>query len=213
MENRFNTIAGWVLFSGIIALGLSVLSGKFFHADKHERPEALGYVIEGVELENAGAAAEMTMAQALNMMSADEQITAGQRVFAKCAACHTVEQGGANGIGPNLYGVMGQPIGSHVPGYSYSPALSGHGGSWDWDAMDAWLKNPRGFADGTKMSFNGLPKIEDRAAVSMYLNSLGANLAVPEYVEVLAENSDGEAEVAEAPADAEVPAEEAVAAE
>ena len=113
MDDRFNTIAGWVLFAGIIALGASTLSYKYF---KGERPETLGYVIEGVEVEGAGAAAEMTMAQALSMMSTDDQIAAGERVFAKCAACHTVEQGGANGIGPNLYAVMGAGIGNHVPG-------------------------------------------------------------------------------------------------
>ena len=188
MDDRFNTVAGWVLFAGIIALGFSVLSYKYFHADDPERPEQLGYVIEGVELETA-AAAEVTMAQALNMMSADDQIAAGERVFAKCAACHTVEQGGANGIGPNLYAVMGAGIGNHVPGYAYSDALAGVGGVWDWETMDAWLKNPRGFADGTKMSFAGLNKIEDRAAVAMYMNSFGSDLPVPEYVEVLAEDA------------------------
>lgn len=185
MDDRFNTIAGWVLFAGIIALGASTLSYKYF---KGERPEQLGYVIEGVELEDTGAVAEMTMAQALSMMSTDDQIAAGERVFAKCAACHTVEQGGANGIGPNLFAVMGAGIGNHVPGYAYSDALVGVGGNWDWETMDAWLKNPRGFADGTKMSFAGLPKIEDRAAVAMYMNSMGSNLPVPEYVEVLAED-------------------------
>ncbi len=210
MDDRFNTIAGWVLFAGIIALGASTLSYKYF---KGERPETLGYVIEGVEVEGTGAAAEMTMAQALSMMSTDDQIAAGERVFAKCAACHTVEQGGANGIGPNLYAVMGAGIGNHVPGYAYSDALVGVGGTWNWETMDAWLKNPRGFADGTKMSFAGLPKIEDRAAVAMYMNSMGSNLPVPEYVEVLAEDG-GEGEDPAGEVAAEETAEgEAVAAE
>lgn len=210
MDDRFNTIAGWVLFAGIIALGASTLSYKYF---KGERPETLGYVIEGVEVEGAGAAAEMTMAQALSMMSTNDQIAAGERVFAKCAACHTVEQGGANGIGPNLYAVMGAGIGNHVPGYAYSDALAGVGGTWNWETMDAWLKNPRGFADGTKMSFAGLPKIEDRAAVAMYMNSMGSNLPVPKYVGVLAEDG-GEGEDPAGEVAAEETAEgEAVAAE
>lgn len=210
MDDRFNTIAGWVLFAGIIALGASTLSYKYF---KGERPEQLGYVIEGVEVEGAGAAAEMTMAQALSMMSIDDQIAAGERVFAKCSACHTVEQGGANGIGPNLYAVMGAGIGNHVPGYAYSDALAGVGGTWNWETMDAWLKNPRGFADGTKMSFAGLAKIEDRAAVAMYMNSMGSNLPVPEYVEVLAEDGgEGEDPVGEVAAE-ETAEGEAVAAE
>lgn len=191
MDDRFNTTAGWVLFSGIVALGLSILSGKYFHADKPERPEEPGYVIQGVETASAGPA-EMTMAQALNMMPAGELAQAGARVFAKCAACHTIEQGAANGIGPNLYGVMGKAIGAHAAGYAYSGALSGKGGNWDWDTMNEWLKSPRAFADGTKMSFAGLPKIEDRAAVAMYLNSMGSNLAVPEYVAASASNAAGD---------------------
>ena len=212
MDDRFNTTAGWVLFSGIIALGLSVLSFKYFHADKPERPEQLGYVIEGVELESEGPA-EMTMAAALNMMSVDEQIAAGERVFSKCSACHTIEQGGANGIGPNLYGIMGTTIGAHMPGYAYSDALSGKGGQWNWDTMNEWLKNPRAFADGTKMSFAGLPKIEDRAAVAMYMNSMGSNLPVPEYVEALAEDAAEEIAAEEASEGVEAPAEEEAAAE
>lgn len=196
MDDRFNTIAGWVLFAGIIALGASVGSYKYFGADKPERPEALGFVIEGVELENTGAVAEVTMTEALNMMSVDEQIAAGQSVFRKCSACHTVDQGGANGIGPNLYGVMGTVIGENIPGYAYSDALVSVGGSWDWETMDAWLKNPRVFANGTKMSFAGLRDIEDRAAVAMYMNSLGSNLVVPEYVETLAEDADPAGELA-----------------
>lgn len=208
MDDKFNTAAGWVLFSGIIALGLAIVSGKFFHADDPERPETLGYVIEGVELETAGPAAEMSMAQAISMMSVDEQIAAGERVFAKCQACHTVNQGGANGIGPNLYGVMGAAIGNHAPGFAYSSALQGVGGVWDWDTMNAWLKNPRGFADGTTMSFAGLNKIEDRAAVAVYLNSLGSNLPVPEYVEVLADAAaEDDAATEEADAAEEAPAE------
>lgn len=201
MDDRFNTIAGWVLFAGIIALGLSILSGKYFHADKGERPEVMGYPIEGVVAEGDGGAAEMTMAQALNMMGAEEQIAAGERVFAKCQACHTVDQGGADGIGPNLYGVMGTGIGKHAPGFAYSPALSGMSGNWDWESMNAWLKKPSAFAEGTTMSFAGLPKIEDRAAVTMYLNSKGSNLPVPEYVEEIAEQAVEAEDVVEAAAE------------
>ncbi len=189
MEDRFNTIAGWVLFAGIIALGLSIVSGKFFHADKPEAPETPGYVIEGAD-DGAGGPAEMTMAQALNMPGIDA--SKGQQVFAKCTACHTVEQGGANGIGPNLWAVMGSGIGNHVPGFAYSSALTEKGGTWDWETMDAWLKSPRAFANGTKMSFAGLSKIEDRAAVAMYMNENGSNLPVPEYVEVVAASGDDE---------------------
>lgn len=174
MENRFNTIAGWVLFSGIVALGLSVLSGKYFHADKHERPETLGYVIEGAESEG-GAASGPDLATLL----ATGDAAKGEKLFAKCMACHTAGQGGANGIGPNLFGVMGQPIGSHVAGFAYSGALSGHGGDWSYENMDEWLKSPRAFANGTKMSFAGLSKPEDRANMMLYLLQNGGGPALP----------------------------------
>ncbi|MEM8724341.1 MAG: c-type cytochrome [Pseudomonadota bacterium] len=183
----FNTAAGWVLFAAGLGLGLSILSGKYFHGDNPERPEQLGYVIEGVVDESAGPA-EMTMDEALNMMAPAELIAAGEKVYAKCASCHTIESGGATGVGPNLHGIMGASLASK-PGFDYSSALADKGGVWDWETMNEWLKSPRGFADGTKMSFAGLSKIEDRAAVAMFMNAAGSNLPVPEYVEAVAEDA------------------------
>ena len=199
----FNTAAGWVLFAAGLGLGLSILSGKYFHGTKPERPEKLGYVIEGVVEEGGGAAAEISMAEALNMLPAAELIAKGEKVFAKCQSCHTIQAGGPNGIGPNLHGVMGEAIGNGR-GFAFSEALSSKGGNWDWDTMNTWLKNPKAFAAGTKMSFAGLPKIEDRAAVAMYLNSQGSNLPVPAFV---ADAAAGAPAGGETPAAAETPAE------
>lgn len=174
MTDRFNTIAGWTLFAGIIALGLSIVSGMFFHGDKPVRPETMGYPIEGA-VEEGGAAEGPVLATLL----ATGDAAAGERVFAKCVSCHTVEQGGANGIGPNLYGVMGQPIGKHVPGFAYSSDLSSHGGEWSFENMDVWLKAPRAFAAGTKMSFAGLGNPQDRANVILYMLQNGGGPALP----------------------------------
>ncbi len=167
MDNRSNTIAGWVLGAGIVALGASIVTGELFH---HERPEKMGYPIEGVVVPGAdGAAAEPPIA---NLMAAADPAK-GEQVFKKCTACHTINKGGANGTGPNIWGVMGSAIGKHAPGFAYSPALAGKGGNWDWESMSQWVKSPRDFAPGTKMTFAGLGKAEDRANLLAYLNAQG----------------------------------------
>ena len=145
MNDNFNTIAGWTLFAGIVALGLSIGSGMYFGADKPHRPHEMGFPIEGVAEE--GAADE---GPALATLLATGDAAKGQAIFAKCTACHTIEQGGANGIGPNLFGVLGKPIGKHAAGFAYSGDLAGHGGDWTYENMDAWLKGPKAFAAGTK---------------------------------------------------------------
>ena len=173
MDDRFNTIAGWVLFAGIVALGSSIVAGETFHS---ERPEEMGYPIEGVVQEGEGGA-EAEKPIAFYLATADA--AAGEQVFKKCTACHNADQGGANALGPSLYGVMGNPVASH-PGFAFTDALKGKGGSWDWDTMSAWLASPKKFAPGTKMTFAGLSNPQDRANVMAFLNSRDASpLPVP----------------------------------
>src|SRR5918993_1682362 len=172
MQDRFTTISGWVLFAGIIALGASIVTGEVFHA---ERPETMGYPIEGVEVEGEGGEADKPIAFYLQTADAAK----GENVFKKCAACHNAEPGGANALGPALYGVMGNPVGGH-PGFAFSEPLKSKGGTWDWETMSEWLANPKKFAPGTKMTFAGLGKPEDRANVMAFLNSRdSAPLPVP----------------------------------
>ena len=163
MNDHKNTIAGWVLFAGIVALGGSLVAGEVFHGG---RPETMGYPIEGVVAEGEGGEAE----QPIEFYLASADPAKGADVFKKCQACHTVDQGGANGLGPNLWATMGKPHG-HVPGFAYSPALKGVPGSWDWNSMSEWLSNPKKYAPGTKMTFAGLSNPEDRANVIAFLNS------------------------------------------
>jgi cytochrome c len=172
MDDRFTTIAGWVLGGGIVLLGGSLVAGEYFKA---ERPEHMGYPIAGVEEESEnGEAAEPQIAALLQ--TADP--SAGEATFRKCAACHTINQGGANGLGPNLWGSVGAPLG-HAAGFAYSDALRSKGGSWTFEAMNEWLRSPRQFAPGTKMTFAGLSNPEERANLIAYLNSQGSNLPLP----------------------------------
>lgn len=163
MDDRFNTIAGWVLFAGIVALGSSIVAGEAFHS---ERPETMGYPIEGVVQEGEGGA-EAEQPIAFYLASADP--AKGEQVFKKCVACHNADKGGANALGPNLWGVLGEPVGKGK-GFAFSEALAGKGGTWNFDNMSEWLKSPKGFAPGTKMTFAGLGNPEDRAHVIAFLN-------------------------------------------
>ncbi|HEX9964548.1 MAG TPA: cytochrome c family protein [Allosphingosinicella sp.] len=166
MDNRSNTIAGWVLGAGIIVLGASIVTGEMFH---QERPEKMGYPIEGVVIPGKGGPAEAEQPIANFLAGANPAKGEGQ--FKKCTACHTINKGGPAGQGPNLWGVLGSAIGKHAPGFPYSPALAGKGGNWDWDSMSQWIKSPRDFAPGTKMTFAGISKPEDRADLLAYLNT------------------------------------------
>lgn len=174
MDDRFNTAAGWVLFAGIVALGSSIVSGLYFHADSPEHSEKMGYFIEGAEETGGGAPA-----YDLGTVLAAADPAAGEKLFAKCTACHTIAPGAANGIGPNIHGAMGKPIAGVAPGFAYSSALAEKGGTWTYENMDAWLLSPRAFASGTKMSFAGMSKPEDRANIMAYLRANGGGPEFP----------------------------------
>lgn len=170
MSNFNNTVFGWVLAGGIAAVGLSIVGTKFYHSETPEKP---GFVIEAAE-----AASGAEAGPSLNTLLASADVAAGEKVFAKCVACHTITPGGANGVGPNLHGILGKPHGVHA-GFAYSPGLKAIPGNWDFAQMDAWLTNPKKYAEGTKMSFAGLSKGEDRANVIAYMNTQGSNLPLP----------------------------------
>ncbi len=202
MDDRSNTIAGWVLAGGIVALGLSIVSGMYFHG---EAPEKEGFAVAAEAGGEAGGAAAVPIATLL----ATADVAKGEAVFKKCAACHTIAQGGPNGIGPNLWAAMGKPHG-HVAGFSYSDALKSVPGNWDFEGMDKWLANPKKYAPGTKMTFAGLGNPEERANLIAYLNSQGSNLPLPappaaDAAAPAADAATGEAAAAPA-ADAAAPA-------
>jgi cytochrome c len=143
----------------------------YFHP---EAPEKEGYAVVAEAAGEAGGAAVVPIATLL----ATADIAKGEAVFKKCAACHSIAQGGANGIGPNLWAAMGKPHG-HVAGFAYSDALKSVPGNWDWEGMDKWLANPKKYAPGTKMTFAGLGNPEERANLILYMNAQGSNLPLP----------------------------------
>jgi cytochrome c len=168
MDDRGNVIAGWVLAAGIIALGTSIVTGEYFHL---ERPEKMGYEVQGVEQEAGAGGAPAEQPFPVYMSQADP--AKGADVFKKCAACHNADKGGANGLGPNLYGVVGDPVATGRGGFAFTDALKSKGGKWDFGSLNAWLTSPKAYAPGTKMTFAGLSNPQDRANVIDYLNQQG----------------------------------------
>jgi cytochrome c2 len=139
-------------------------------------PVETAAVAEEPAAETAAPAAEADGAAngALLQLVAAADPTAGQTVARKCTACHSFEQGGPNKVGPNLWGVVGRPVGAHE-GFKYSDAMAGHGGNWTLESLDHYVENPKAYIPGNKMAFAGVKKPEDRAALLAYLRSLSDN--------------------------------------
>ncbi len=158
-------LCGALLF---FLLGSWLASGLYSMGGGHGEGDQAAYVIETEESGSTEAAVVEGLSVEELMASAD--IAKGAKVFAKCKACHKLEDG-ANATGPYLYGVVGRAVDTAV-GYSYSGALEAVVDVWTPENLFHFLENPKGFAPGTKMGFSGLKKPEDRANVIAYLDSL-----------------------------------------
>jgi len=174
----FNKVAGAVLATGLAIIGLREISSSVFAPQEIEKP---GYAIEVAEESGGegGAAANAPIDWGAVLPVAD--VKAGEAVFAKCKSCHTIDAGGANGTGPNLHGTLGKKPGTH-PGFAYSQAMIDHGnkvGVWGYEEISEFLTAPQKHVSGTKMTFVGLKKPEDRIAVIAYLHSEGSTLPFP----------------------------------
>ncbi len=113
----------------------------------------------------AAEAETATASEATPVASAE---MSGESSFARCTACHKVEKGAPNGVGPNLHGIVGRAVAS-AEGFAYSPAMKARGGNWDETSLDAYLENPRKVVPGTKMAFSGLKKDDEIANIVAYL--------------------------------------------
>jgi len=173
----FNKIAGAVLATGLAMIGLGQLSAGIYGSEAPAKP---GFLVEVVE-DGGGAAAVADTLPDWGTVLPTADVEAGKAVFAKCASCHAIAQGGANGTGPGIWGVEGRKPGSHA-GFAYSAGMTEFGAkqaSWDYDHIYEFIKAPAKYIPGTKMTFVGLKKSEDRINVIAYMKSQGGTLPIP----------------------------------
>ena len=171
---ELNKLIAAILMVALLIIGIGKLSNVIFHVEKPKTP---GY---SVEIEQS-----TTMNTVVSSETTEEKIdigalismgdlATGEKVFKKCAACHSIVKGGKNNIGPALYNVVGRQVGA-VNDYKYSKALSGYGKEWTFEELNGYLLKPAKWIKGTKMAFAGLRKEKDRASVILYLNQNSDN--------------------------------------
>ena len=171
---ELNKIIAAILMVALLIIGIGKLSNVIFHVEKPDTP---GY---SVEVEQTTVASSETSSQAtedkidIAALIAMGDIATGEKVFKKCAACHSIVKGGKNNIGPALYNVVGRDVGA-VSDYKYSKALAAYGKAWTFEELNGYLVKPAKWIKGTKMAFAGLRKEKDRASVILYLNQNSDN--------------------------------------
>ena len=166
---EINKIIAAVLLVALLVIGIGKISDVIFYVKKPEKP---GYLVEVEQVSANNSQQESDVAEEkvdIAALMAMGDITTGEKVFKKCAACHSIVKGGKNNIGPALYNVVGRKIGS-VSDYKYSKALSEYNKEWTIEELNGYLIKPAKWIKGTKMAFAGLRKEKDRASVIKYLN-------------------------------------------
>ena len=168
-----NKIIAAILMVALLVIGLGKIADSIFFVEKPKNP---GYQVE-VESKlasNTSQTTEEIEKVDISAIMALGDVVSGEKIFKKCAACHSINKSGKNKIGPALYNVVGRAVGG-VDGYKYSKALASYGKDWTFEELNGFLKKPASYLKGTKMSYAGLRKEKDRASVIKYLNQSSDN--------------------------------------
>ena len=160
---EINKIVGAILMSLLLVMVIGIVGNALVSPKQHH-----GAAVHVPEASTATAEAKPEKQVPFPQLLAAADPKAGAKVFNKCKSCHSAEKGGKNKIGPDLWDVVGRKRGS-FPGFSYSSGMTEKGGSWSYEDLNHFLKKPKDFIKGTKMTFAGLSKAADRAAVIAYL--------------------------------------------
>jgi len=163
-----NKIIVSIALALILIVGINKVADVIFYAEK---PEKSAYQVVNSDTSSTVTTTE-TSSESENIMAlfASTSANDGAKIFKKCAACHSIAEGGANKIGPALWGVIGRKAGA-VSDYKYSKAMAAHGKVWSFEEMNGFLIKPKDWIKGTKMSFAGLKNAKERAAIILYMNT------------------------------------------
>lgn len=165
----FNKIAGAILSAGLLAMLTGFAAHMLYKPNELDKPAYM--IAAAAPTTEAPKAAAPAGPEPIMAMLASASADAGEKVAKKCTACHSFTKGGPNKVGPNLWNIVGGKPAA-VDGYKYSGAMAGMTVSWEYEELNKFLYKPKAYLSGTKMSFAGLKKAGDRAAVIMYLRSL-----------------------------------------
>tara|TARA_B100001093_G_scaffold513798_1_gene586451 strand:- start:753 stop:1292 length:540 start_codon:yes stop_codon:yes gene_type:complete len=165
---EINKIVAAVLMVALLIIGIGKLSDVIFHVEKPETP---GYKVNIEQAATVSSSTTIAVEEKIDIaaLMAMGDVVIGEKVFKKCAACHSIAKGGKNNIGPALYNVIGRKVGA-VEDYKYSKALASYDKEWTLEELNGYLIKPAKWIKGTKMAFAGLRKEKDRASVIKYLN-------------------------------------------
>ena len=169
---EINKIVAAVLMVALLVIGIGKLSDVIFHVEKPKTP---GYKVDVEEKTTTTISKSVEEDKVdISALLAMGDVVTGEKVFKKCAACHSIVKGGKNAIGPALYNVVGRKIGI-IEGYKYSKALAAYDKEWTFEELNGFLIKPAKWIRGTKMAYAGLRREADRASVIKYLNQSSDN--------------------------------------